>query len=118
MNMSFTLNGLVVSQRPDGTYSWSGSYEGVAVKTAIPLGNGTNWIVLLDPDASQSPTFENLLCVDLQGRLLWKAKLPTYPDAYLSVTVCSGSIWAGTWSGFKVKLDPNTGTEIERIFVK
>lgn len=111
-------NGLAASQNPDGTHSWSGSYEGIPVRTAIPLNEGRRWIILLDPDADLRSAFENLLCIDQNGVLVWKAKLPTSSDVFVAVAVDPEGILGATWSGFNLRFDENTGAEVDRVFVK
>jgi hypothetical protein len=107
-----------VSCNPDGSYSWSGEYDGTAVKRALPIDEGKRCILLLDPDANKRPAFENLLCIDQKGTLVWTAKLPTSPDAFLDVTSTPEGLLAKTWSGVTLLLDVRTGTELKRIFVK
>lgn len=110
--------GVVVSSNPDGSYSWSGQYNGAAIKRAVPIDAGNHCILLLDPDASKHSAFENLLCIDRKGTPIWTAKLPTSPDVFLEITPISEGLLAKTWSGLKVLLDQQTGAELKRIFVK
>jgi hypothetical protein len=110
--------GVVVSRNPDGSYSWSGQYNGAAIKSAVPIDDGKHCILLLDPDASKRSAYENLLCIDRKGSPVWTAKLPTSPDVFLEVTLTPEGLFAKTWSGLKVLLDQHTGAELKRIFVK
>jgi hypothetical protein len=59
--------GVVVSRNPDGSYAWSGQYNGAAIKCAVPSDDGKHCVILLDPDASKRQAFENLLCFDRKG---------------------------------------------------
>lgn len=110
--------GVVVSRNPDGSYSWSGQYNGADIKRAVPSDDGRQCVLLLDPDASKRSAFENLLCIDRKGTPVWTAKLPTSPDVFLDVTSNPEGLLAKTWSGLKVLLDQHTGVELKRIFVK
>jgi hypothetical protein len=110
--------GIVVRQQADMSYKWSGNYNGAVIKRAIPANEGTCCILLLDPDASRRSVFENLLSVDQKGNLVWTAKLPANPDAFLEISPVSQGISANTWSGFQLLLDRDTGAELRRIFTK
>ncbi len=88
------------------------------IKQAIPLNNGNRCILLLDPDATKRPAFENLLCIDRKGTAVWVAKLPTSLDVFLDATITRDGLEAHTWSGMNVVLDQNTGAELKRTFVK
>lgn len=110
--------GVVVSHNLDGSYSWSGQYDGATIKRAVPSDDGKHCVLLLDPDASKRSAFENLLCIDRKGSPVWTAKLPTSPDVFLDVASTPEGLLAKTWSGLNILLDQHTGAELKRIFVK
>lgn len=110
--------GITVSQAADGTVSWLGFYDGIVIKSAIPNGRRDRCVLLLDPDASQLPVFENLLCIDLNGVRVWTATLPSSPDVFVDITPNPEGISARTWSGFDVLIDEKTGAELRRRFAK
>jgi len=110
--------GIVVSRQADGSQSWSGQYNGTAIKSAFAIDGGRRCILLLDPDANKSSVFENLLCIDQQGKPIWTARLPTSSDVFVCIDPKAEGIWANTWSGFKVLIDEYSGAEIKRAFVK
>ena len=118
VSVVFSSKDVKASQRADGCYSWSGQYKGIAIKKALPIGSGKQCILLLDPDATNRSVFENLICIDQSGEPVWTAKLPSNPDSFLDIALCSEGMSATTWSGFKILLDPNTGKEMKRHFVK
>lgn len=109
---------IVVTQNADGSYAWSGQYNGASIKRAIPIDEGKHCIILLDPDANKRSAFENLLCIDRKGEPIWIAKLPTSPDVFLDASLSSDGLLAHTWSGLQVLLNGNTGRELERKFAK
>jgi hypothetical protein len=75
-------------------------------------------LILLDPDASKEPTFENL-SLRRNGLIKWKAQLPQSHDAFVSVRLTdSGEIEAQTWQGLLVKIDLETGKTTNKEFVK
>lgn len=113
-----SLPGLVVSRNPNGSYSWSGQFNGADIKCVAPSDNGTHCVLLLDPDASKRSAFENLLCIDRNGAPVWIAKLPTSPDVFLNLISTSEGLVATTWSGLQILLDQHTGAELKRTFVK
>lgn len=110
--------GIVVSRDSAGSISWSGNFEGRALRAVAPLEGGAQCVLLLDPDSSKQPVFENLLCINKEGDVVWTAKLPDSPDAFVRISLEGKMILANSWSGFLLKLDAHTGKEIERVFVK
>ncbi|MBY6244015.1 hypothetical protein [Methylosinus sp. Sm6] len=119
MNVVFSsLQGVVVLRDADGVYSWSGQFNGVDIKRAVPSDDGKHCVLLLDPDASKCSAFENLLRIDRKGAPLWTAKLPTSPDVFLDVISTPEGLLATTWSGLRILFDQDTGAELKRTFVK
>jgi hypothetical protein len=112
-----SINGIDVSLNDDGSYSWKGQYNGTVIKRAIPI-DIERCIILLDPDASNRSVFENLLCIDRNENLVWRAKPPSIPDVFVEVALTPEGLWASAWSGLKLLLDQNGGSELKRIFVK
>ena len=106
-----------VFRAEDGAITWSGSYRGMKVVAAL-LIDGTRCLVLLDTAASEEKVFENLLCVERSGGVVWKAELPDQPDAFVKFEMTAGGLLAWTWSGWNLKLDIATGKTIIREFVK
>jgi len=88
------------------------------VNGALPIDNGSECVILLDPDASKEQTFDNLLRVGRDGNVVWKAELPQDHDAYVSFHRTPEGLVANSWSGYRVRLDLATGKIIEKQFVK
>ena len=111
-------DGVLVSQAADGYLECSGQHDGTTIKKAIPLEGNKRCVLLLDPDSDKRPVFENLVCIDQIGAIVWKARLSSNPDVFLDVEMTSGGLLASTWSGYKILLDPSTGRALKRTFVK
>lgn len=111
-------NRLRVYSAPNGSLSWQGDYEGMPVIALLAVKSNAVWIVLLEPSATKQPTFENLLCIAGDGHLIWKAELPSTHDCFVEVQDGPDGLIAATWSGYRVKLNPETGKIMERKFTK
>lgn len=120
MDIAFSSlkHGITVYRDAEGKYVVEGAYEGKAIVKALPMDGGNLCVLLLDPDASKDQRFENLICVNRSGTILWRAKLPTSPDVFVTVEVAPDGISASSWSGLKLHLDPKTGQEIRRNLTK
>jgi outer membrane protein assembly factor BamB len=101
----------------DNTIRWTGSYGGSNVTAALPIDN-ERCVILLDRTANKQEVFENLLCVDSSGTVVWKADLPEKPDVFVKIAIAGGVLRAWTWSCWMLKLEPQSGKVIEKQFVK
>lgn len=115
---SITGTGFLVIREPQGSLSWRGDYSGMRVVAVQPVGDGSKCIVLLDMPAKKEPNFGNLLCLNRDGSLEWKAELPETNDAFVSLQMIEGVLSANTWNGFHVTLNPATGKSMQWKFVK
>ena len=114
----FSIPGqFTVFRAADGAFSWSGSYRAMKVVAALPI-DGERCLILLDTAASKQEVFENLLCVECVGNVVWKAELPDQPDAFVKFEMVADGLRAWTWSGWALRLDPATGKILGRQFVK
>ena len=84
----------------------------------MPIDGESQCVILLDWMASKEPTFENLLCVDRDGRVIWKAELPQSHDFYSTFELSADGLHAFSFSCFRVKLDTKTGQILESQFTK
>jgi outer membrane protein assembly factor BamB len=109
---------LVVFRNVDNFYSWSGDYDGLPIVAVIPLKGARRCVLLLDHGAKSVSNFRNLLCIDQAGEPVWVAKLPSTTDTFKRVWEEDDIIKANTWDGFLVRLDKNTGVQLEIKFVK
>ena len=48
--------------------------------------------------ASKQEVFDNLLCVERNGGVVWKAELPDQPDAFVKFEMTPAGLRAWTWS--------------------
>lgn len=110
--------GFIVFRREDGSIGWKGSFKGMAVVDALPMDDSSKCLILLDLMASEEQAFENLLCVERTGNVVWRVALVEGPDTIVRFQMSPQGLSAWTWSGWLVKLDPLTGQIIEREFVK
>lgn len=84
----------------------------------LSLPKSSGCLVLLDPSASKKPTFENLFKVSSDGVIKWKAVLPQFHDAFISVVDCDNHVEAQTWNGQRVEIDLESGRTKNVRFVK
>ena len=120
MSVSFSSadQSIIVSRNPDGSHSCSGRYHGAAIKRAVPTEDGEYCILLLDWDGNRRLVFENLLCIDRKGNPIWTAKLPSMPGCIVPIAPAPRGLLATTCSGFRLRLDEQTGAQMKIAFVK
>jgi len=90
----------------------------VPVLQMLPLSIGDGCLVLLDPDATEKPTFENLLKIQSDGSVQWRTPLPDSNDFFVRMEKCGEHIEANTWNGYRVEIDLNSGRTKNLRFVK
>src|SRR5258708_2861275 len=95
---------LVVRELSSGKIIWNDGFE-APVLQVVALPDLDGCLVLLDPSATDKPTFENLFRVGPDGSIRWKAQLPRSRDAFTSVIDHGGRIEAQTWTGLVVEID-------------
>ena len=89
------------------------------MQRAIPTAGGKHCVMLLNPDAAPARrVFENLICIDVAGNVVWKAKLPSMPDMFVEVSTTNDGLWANSFSCWKMWLDPDTGAILRSEFTK
>lgn len=75
-------------------------------------------LILIDWMASKQQVFQNLLCAERSGKVVWKAELVGQPDSFVKFEISANGLIAWTWSGWNLRLDRDTGKIIEREFTK
>lgn len=90
----------------DGIRKWELSYEGV-------------FLVLLHENAPM-PYANQLLAFEPFGKLLWVVHPATKQehDYIVNVWVKNGSLYAGSFAGYDLKINPENGNVLETIFTK
>ena len=111
---------IVASDLANGRITWSGRPLDRDVVDLIQLDYVANAVVLLESYGSPPEDRSNLVSIDSNGIVLWRAKLPTESstDCFTSVEVVDGVISAFTWSSHRVLIDPNTGSTVSDEFTK
>jgi outer membrane protein assembly factor BamB len=68
-----------------------------------------------------SAPVENLVCLNSDGTIRWRAKLPENAgpsDCFVAVRMDGDLLLANTWSCYAVWLDPKTGETLRQSFTK
>lgn len=111
--------GTLVVKYETGTV-WSGHPDGLAVLDLRPAPDEVSAFVLLElPGGWRS--VRNLVRVGADGRVLWRGELPrgASADCFVEFEVeATGDLVASTWSGYRVRLDPDTGALLGQTFTK
>lgn len=112
---------LLVTDTRTGRTRWYGAPLGAPVEAVEAISDVDRAVVLLDYMARATPgAFQNLLCVDCDGSIVWRARLPTSlgDDAYVSFELVGDRLTANTWSCHRVSLDVQTGEIRDSTFTK
>ena len=86
----------------------------------VDLADGAGSIVLYDWMAEEVKGGRNLVRVDADGNVLWKAAPPTngMQDCFTRMLWDGRSLTANTWSCYRVSVDPQTGNVTVLEFTK
>jgi len=111
---------LLIVDSPSGDVIWHGPPLGLPVEEVQAIPGTDTAVVLLDYMAQPSGSFENLISVDYQGAVVWRAQLPSgsSTDAYVSFDLEGDQLIAHAWSGHRVILDAATGQIRDSKFTK
>jgi hypothetical protein len=76
-------------------------------------------LVLFEPSA-RVYRCENLMCVDRNERVAWKAALPenTGPDWFVHMALDGDIVRANTWTGYSLTIDQKSGRTLTCTFTK
>ena len=95
-------------------------FEGRRIEYQIALPNRDR-ILLLAFVYGGPKTQQNLIKVDGSGLVLWRADPPdaSAGDSWVSIDdTGDGNLMANSWSGWRVRIDPETGLVTSKQFVK
>jgi hypothetical protein len=107
-----------VEKGPDGRFHARGCYRRMKVIAASPIDAESKCIILVDWMANDAFTFENLFCVDRDGRPIWVAELPGHHDSFVDFLLTKDTLHAHTFAGFHLTLDLATGRILDKEFAK
>ena len=121
-NVLFTISNreVLVTDLSNGQTVWSGRPLGSDVVDLIQLDEAPRAVVLVESYGSPPDDRSNLVAIDLHGRLVWRAVLPTNSstDCFTSVEVVDGQVSAFSWSSHRVVIDADSGSTISDEFTK
>ena len=89
--------------------------KGIVIKS-MKIPEGDDLIIVVE--GAQNESSRNLLRIDSAGSIVWRAAAPRAPGGYTDVAFRGEILFAKSWSGFKIALDPRTGASLDEQFVK
>ncbi len=96
-------------------------YQDVAANVQYELLVGDVRLVILNPREERGAE-ANLVGFRPDGRLLWQlappVRSPDSWDGFVNLWLREGEPWAGSWSGFSMRIDPESGNVAEQLFTK
>jgi hypothetical protein len=100
---------------------WRGKPDGRDAVHVVALPRTNDAVVLLkwpaghDGKVSRIGTWTNLVRIASDGSIVWRAVGLDLEDRWTAVRWANG-LFASTWTGFAVTLDPDTGEVLSRTF--
>lgn len=95
---------------------WEGTFDEVAVVRVVALPGTADCLVLVDDGDERLQ--RNLLRIDTNGGIVWRAEAPPQGLFYVEVRADGDRVVAWSWSAYAVRLDPHTGKIVEAHFTK
>ena len=119
MNILFASSVLkiIVYQKDSGECVAHGTFDGIDILNSLPLDSGDKCVFLLMANKKRIK-FDNLVCVNKSGEILWQSNILSAVDFFVSIELNFDIIIANSWYGYRVLIDKDYGREISRIFVK
>ena len=89
------------------------------IYTSVDLPNDAGRLVIFNWETGTGSD-ENLVCLEPDGRIRWRATLPTndHSDCFVAVQLDGALVRANSWSSYAVWLDPATGRTLRTQFTK
>lgn len=108
----------------DSHVTWHGWPDGKPVQSVIAIPGTDDALVILEHEAGPRADhgrvrgWPNLVRVRADGDVLWRAAATDAQDSWVHVYWSSAGLIGNTWSGFVIRLDPDTGRELSRELVE
>ena len=107
-----------VSKNKNNVIHWDGHFQGQEVIAALPIGENSQCIILLNWFQNKKPIRQNLLCARHNGDIIWKIALPNSHDFVVGAQIAGDELFINTWNGYRMKIDQLTGRILSSEFVK
>jgi outer membrane protein assembly factor BamB len=101
----------------ENNFVWIGDYNGIPIIQAAIMTKG-ECILLLDYENCSADFLENLICINESGKIIWKSKLSNSSDFFVELNIAKETIYANTWNGYLLQIDPRDGSVLKCEFVK
>jgi hypothetical protein len=104
--------------------TWHGWPDGKPVHSVLAIPDSDDAVVILEHEAGPRSGhgrvrgWANLVRVGADGDIVWRAAAVGPQDSWIDVYWSTAGLFGNTWSGFLVKLDPDTGRELSRELVE
>ena len=96
-------------------------YSDVAADVRCELLVDDVHLVILNPQQKRGAG-ANLVGFGPNGELLWRLEPPVRSldswDGFVNLWIREGKVWAGSWSGFSLRIGPRSGKVVEQLFTK
>jgi hypothetical protein len=121
-NRNFKLieNELIISDKLNKMI-WHGKPYGCPISIIIPMPKLSGCIVLLEYyefSLSEYHGLGNLIFLNDDGKVTWHAELPESIDSYVYIKFDGVKLFANSWSGYLVQLNPINGKLLNKTFTK
>jgi hypothetical protein len=114
-----TLDNELVIHAPTGAIAYRGKPDGYPVLSACATEDD-HVLVLWEGWTKKYGSKDNLLLLDSEGRIIWRAQLPdpSSGDSYTEFKYLNGHLTAFSWSCHRVAIDMKTGNILQSEFTK
>ena len=101
-----------------GEITYRGRPDGCPVESAATTTEG-RVVSMWKAWSKEYGSKENLLLLEVNGRIVWRAELPRPSnDSYTSFEYSRGRLTGVSWSCYQVEIDLESGRILRREFVK
>ena len=116
----FAEAGNLLIANEHGQISWTGRPGGYPVQWASPTPDTEEVLVLYayQPPVQKQHGFQNLVRLDSNLNVIWRADLPVSDDVYVRAGFSKAGIEADSFEGYRVIVDINTGKIVDQKWTK